>query len=232
MRRRRPSAWLRKRWKRERGFAHGTEAGSGGRRYPAGERRLAAPGQAYLSNLAIPLWSLGQLLDLAEQLAAIKQTLKPSVSNKVVVTMAGDHGVVDEGVSTCPREVTSQMVYNFVAGGAGINAIAGAAGARVVVVDMGVAADLDQLARQGKIISRKIGRGTGNMARGPAMTREQAVQALEAGHRCCRTACPGGGGTAGNGRYGDRQHHSQQRRAGGSDRPACPGGDRQGNRYR
>jgi nicotinate-nucleotide--dimethylbenzimidazole phosphoribosyltransferase len=137
--------------------------------------------RAYLSNLAIPLWSLGQLLDLAEQLAAIKQTLKPSVHNKVVVTMAGDHGVVDEGVSTCPRDVTSQMVYNFVAGGAGINAIAGAAGARVVVVDMGVAADLDQLARQGKIISCKIGRGTGNIARGPAMTREQAVQSLEAG---------------------------------------------------
>ena len=135
----------------------------------------------YLSNLAIPLWSLGQLLDLAEQLAAIKQTLKPSVRNKVVVAMAGDHGVVDEGVSTCPQEVTPQMVYNFVAGGAGINAIAGVAGARVVVVDMGVVADLDELARQGKIISCKIGRGTGNMARGPAMTREQAVQSLEAG---------------------------------------------------
>ena len=135
----------------------------------------------YLSNLAIPLWSLGQLLDLAEQLAAIKRTLKPSVSNKVVVTMAGDHGVVSEGVSAFPQDVTRQMVYNFVAGGAGINAIAGAVGARVVVVDMGVAADLDGLARQGKIISCKIGLGTGNMANGPAMTREQAVQALEAG---------------------------------------------------
>jgi nicotinate-nucleotide--dimethylbenzimidazole phosphoribosyltransferase len=95
--------------------------------------------------------------------------------------MAGDHGVVAEGVSTCPQDVTPQMVYNFIAGGAGINAIAGAVGARVVVVDMGVAADLDQLARQGKIISCKIGRGTGNIARGPAMTREQALQSLEAG---------------------------------------------------
>jgi nicotinate-nucleotide--dimethylbenzimidazole phosphoribosyltransferase len=135
----------------------------------------------YLASLAIPPWSLGRLLDLAEQLAAIKQTLKPSVGNKVVVTMAGDHGVVEEGVSAFPREVTRQMVYNFVAGGAGINVIGKAAGARVIVVDMGVAADLDELARQGKIISRKIGRGTGNMARGPAMTREQAVQSLEAG---------------------------------------------------
>jgi len=137
--------------------------------------------RAYLNNLAIPPWSLGRLLDLAEQLAAIKQTLKPSVGNRVVVTMAGDHGVVEEGVSTFPQEVTLQMVYNFVAGGAGINVIAKAAGARVVVVDMGVAADLDELARHGKIVSRKIAPGTGNMARGPAMTREQAVQALEAG---------------------------------------------------
>ena len=84
--------------------------------------------RAYLNNLAIPPWSLGRLLDLAEQLAAIKQTLKPSVGNRVVVTMAGDHGVVEEGVSTFPQEVTLQMVYNFVAGGAGINVIAKAAG--------------------------------------------------------------------------------------------------------
>ncbi len=137
--------------------------------------------RAYLSNLAIPLWSLGQLLDLAEQLAAIKQTLKPEVGNKVVVTMAGDHGVAVEGVSTCPQEVTLQMVYNFVTGGAGINAIARATGARVIVVDMGVAADLDELVRQGKIVSYKMGRGTGNIARQPAMTKAQAVQAVEAG---------------------------------------------------
>lgn len=134
-----------------------------------------------LDNLAIPIGSLGQLLDLAEQLAAIKETLKPSVKKKVIVTMAGDHGVVEEGVSTCPQEVTPQMVYNFVAGGAGINALAGVAGARVVVVDMGVARDLDDLVAEKNIISCKVGYGTRNMTEGPAMTRRQAVQALEAG---------------------------------------------------
>jgi len=134
-----------------------------------------------LNNLAIPLGSLGQLLDVAEQLAAIKETLKPSVKKKVVVTMAGDHGVVAEGVSTCPQDVTPQMVYNFAAGGAGINVLAEAAGARVIVVDMGVAADLSPLVQQGKIIDRKVGYGTNNMAHGAAMTREQAVQTLETG---------------------------------------------------
>lgn len=134
-----------------------------------------------LNNLAIPLGSLGQVLDIAEQLAGIKETLKPSVANKVIITMAGDHGVVEEGVSTCPQEVTPQMVYNFVAGGAGINVIASSVGAKVVVVDMGVNADLSDLANQGKIISRKVGYGTRNLTKGPAMNREEAVQALEAG---------------------------------------------------
>jgi len=135
----------------------------------------------YLNNLAIPPGSLGELLDLAQRLAAIKETLKPSVKSKAVVTMAGDHGVVEEGVSAFPQEVTPQMVANFVAGGASINVLAGVAGARVAVVDMGVAADLSEFVREGKIISHKLGYGTGNMARGPAMTREQALQALETG---------------------------------------------------
>lgn len=143
------------------------------------EWRLKA--RAYLEHLAVPRGSLGQLLDLAEQLAAIKQTLKPSVRAKTVVTMAGDHGVVEEGVSAFPQEVTPQMVANFVAGGAAINVLAGAAGAQVVVADMGVAADLSELVTRGKILSYKVDYGTRNMTRGPAMTREQAVQALEAG---------------------------------------------------
>lgn len=135
----------------------------------------------YLKNLAIPPGALGDLLSLAEQLAAIKQTLKPSVRKKTVVTMAGDHGVVAEGVSAFPQEVTPQMVANFVAGGAGINVLAEVAGAQVVVVDMGVAADMSELVKAGKILSYKVAGGTRNMAEGPAMTREQAVQSLEAG---------------------------------------------------
>lgn len=135
----------------------------------------------HLNNLAIPIGSLGRLLDLAEQLAAIKESLKPSVKKKTIITMAGDHGVVEEGVSTCPQEVTTQMVYNFVAGGAGINVLAEVAGAGVTVVDMGVAKDLEDLVAEGKIFCHKVDYGTRNMTKGPAMTREQAVQALEAG---------------------------------------------------
>lgn len=143
------------------------------------EWRLRA--REYLNTLAIPAGSLGDLLDLAEQLAAVKQSLKPSVGRKAVVTMAGDHGVVREGVSAFPQEVTPQMVCNFVAGGAAINVIAEVAGAQVVVVDMGVAADLTGLAREDKILSCKVAHGTANMAAGPAMTRRQALQSLEAG---------------------------------------------------
>lgn len=135
----------------------------------------------HLNNLAIPPGSLGELLNIAEQLAAIKQSLKPSVRRKTVVTMAGDHGVVAEGVSAFPPEVTPQMVANFVTGGAAINVLAESVGAQVIVVDMGVASDLNDLVKAGKIVSRKVGYGTQNMSRGPAMTRQQAIQALEAG---------------------------------------------------
>jgi nicotinate-nucleotide--dimethylbenzimidazole phosphoribosyltransferase len=135
----------------------------------------------YLNNLAIPQGSLGKLLSLAEQLASIKQTLTPSVRRKTVVTMAGDHGVVAEGVSAFPQEVTPQMVANFVAGGAAINVLAEVAGAQVLVVDMGVAADLSDYVKDGRILSRKVGHGTQNMSQGPAMTREEAIQGLEAG---------------------------------------------------
>jgi nicotinate-nucleotide--dimethylbenzimidazole phosphoribosyltransferase len=145
----------------------------------------------YLDNLAIPPRSLGDLLDLAEQLAAIKKTLKPSVGKKTVVTMAGDHGVVNEGVSAFPKEVTVQMVANFVAGGAAINVLAGVAGARVMVVDMGIAAELDDSVRE-KVLSCKVDYGTRNMAQGPAMTREQAVQSLEAGIKIAGDLIEGG----------------------------------------
>lgn len=134
-----------------------------------------------LINLAVPQGSLGELLRLAEQLAAIKKTLKPSVKTKVVVTMAGDHGVVAEGVSACPQEVTPQMVANFVRGGAAINVLSKVAGARVLVVDMGVNANIEEFVQKSQVISRKVGYGTQNMAIGPAMSRQQAQNAVEAG---------------------------------------------------
>ncbi len=129
----------------------------------------------------MPHWALGRLMDLAVDLAGMTRSLAPPVARKTIVTMAGDHGVAAEGVSKYPQEVTPQMVLGFVGGMAGINALARLAGARVVVVDMGVAADLGPLAAAGKIIDKKVALGTANMAAGPAMTREQAVRAVEAG---------------------------------------------------
>ncbi len=140
-----------------------------------------AAAHARLEQLAIPYWALGRLMDLAEDLAGMTRSIHPSVSRRTIVTMAGDHGVATEGVSKYPQEVTTQMVQNFVAGGAGINALARQANARVVVVDMGVAGDLRSLVASGKILSHRIGAGTRNMAQGPAMSREEAIQSLEAG---------------------------------------------------
>ncbi|MCX7803721.1 MAG: nicotinate-nucleotide--dimethylbenzimidazole phosphoribosyltransferase [Planctomycetota bacterium] len=147
--------------------------------------------RARLEKLTMPHWAMGRLMDLAEELAGMTRSLKPPTEGRVVVTMAGDHGVTAEGVSRYPPEVTPQMVRNFVAGGAGINAMARVAGARVVVVDMGVAAPLDDLAAAGKIVSKKIAPGTGNIARGPAMSRQQAIAAIEAGIGVAFDLAPG-----------------------------------------
>jgi nicotinate-nucleotide--dimethylbenzimidazole phosphoribosyltransferase len=128
--------------------------------------------------LTKPHGSLGRLEDLSIQVAGITGKSTPRLEHKVVVVMAGDHGVVAEGVSAYPQEVTPQMVLNFLNGGAAINVLARHAGARVVVVDMGVAS---YMPGSPSLIVHKIGYGTGNIARGPAMSREQAVRAVEAG---------------------------------------------------
>jgi nicotinate-nucleotide--dimethylbenzimidazole phosphoribosyltransferase len=142
-------------------------------------KRSAA--RARLEQLTMPYWALGRLMDLAEDLAGITGSLNPPVQRKTIVTMAGDHGIVAEGVSAYPQEVTAQMVHNIVAGGAGVNALARQAGAEVLTVDMGVAGDLSDLIAAGKIISKRIAAGTNNMVLGAAMSRDQAVRAVEAG---------------------------------------------------
>ena len=147
----------------------------------AQDPKSRAAARARLEQLTMPHWALGRLMDLAEDLAGMTRSLRPPVERRAVVVMAGDHGVAAEGVSKYPQEVTPQMVCNFVNGGAGINALARVSGARVVVVDMGVAGDLGPLAAEGKILSRRIGAGTGNMAVGPAMGREDAIRSVEAG---------------------------------------------------
>ena len=134
-----------------------------------------------LHRLTMPHWALGDLMDLAVDLAGMTRSLAPPVSRKKVVVMVGDHGVAAEGVSQYPAEVTAQMVRNFVRGGAGINALARRAGAGVCVVDVGARDDFSDLVRAGAIVAKKIGRGTANIAEGPAMSRTHAVMAVEAG---------------------------------------------------
>jgi nicotinate-nucleotide--dimethylbenzimidazole phosphoribosyltransferase len=134
--------------------------------------------QARQDNLTKPQGSLGLLEELSVKVAGIQGTARPKIRDKVIITMAGDHGVTAEGVSLYPQEVTAQMVYNFLRGGAGINALARHVGARVVVVDMGVATDLEP---HPTLLARKVAYGTKNMAQGPAMSREEAMQAIETG---------------------------------------------------
>lgn len=149
-----------------------------------------ARASARIEQLTMPRWALGRLCDLAVDLAGITRSLRPAVERKTIVTMAGDHGVCAEGVSLFPPEVTPQMVRNFVRGGAGVNVLARVAGARVVVADLGVAADLADLVAAGAIIDAKVAPGTANLALGPAMSRDQALQAVEAGIAIARRLAP------------------------------------------
>ncbi len=134
--------------------------------------------RARQDQLTKPQGALGRLEDLSIQLAGITGQARPRLKQPVVITMAGDHGVAAQGVSAYPAEVTPQMVLNFLRGGAAINVLARHVGARVVVVDMGVAADLPAPA---DLIAAKIARGTRDFSRGPAMTRDEARRAVEAG---------------------------------------------------
>ncbi|HEY80685.1 MAG TPA: nicotinate-nucleotide--dimethylbenzimidazole phosphoribosyltransferase [Caldilineae bacterium] len=144
---------------------------------PLDEDAMAAA-RARQDQLTKPQGSLGRLEELAIQIAGMTGQARPRLQHKVITVMAGDHGVAAEGVSAFPQEVTPQMVLNFLNGGAAINALARHVGARVVVVDMGVAADLPDLPG---LVKKKIAFGTANMAHSPAMTRAQAEQAILAG---------------------------------------------------
>ncbi len=137
------------------------------------------------AQLAIPPRALGRLHDISERLCGISRTLSPDVSRRVILVMAGDHGVAAEGVSAFPQEVTGEMVRNFVRGGAGINALARCVGAEVIVVDMGVIPDVDAFchSENGCFRSCRVGRGTANLARGPAMSRGQAEASILHGFR-------------------------------------------------
>ncbi len=134
--------------------------------------------RARQSQLTKPAGSLGRLEQLSIQVAGITGLARPRLVHKAVITCAGDHGVVGEGVSAYPAAVTPQMVANILHGGAAISVLARQIGARLKVVDVGVAAEI---APHPDLYALKVAYGTGNLARGPAMTREQAIRSIEAG---------------------------------------------------
>lgn len=133
--------------------------------------------QQRLDSLTKPPGSLGVLEEIVKQLAGITGNPIPKLGKRVIIIMAADHGVAEEGVSAFPQEVTQQMVSNFLAGGAAINVLSRHADADIVCCDIGVAADI----RHPDLIVKKIKYGTDNMAKGPAMTRQEAISAIEAG---------------------------------------------------
>lgn len=142
------------------------------------DQEMMEQAQKHLNSLTKPLGSLGKLETIAKQLAGITGELFPSFPKKAVVVMAGDHGVCEEGVSPCPQEVTYQMIRNFLNGGAAISVLSRHANADLVCVDVGINAD--------EVVHpllhvRKVRKGTRNMAKEPAMTREEAVQAIMVG---------------------------------------------------
>jgi len=161
-------------------------------RPPDGASSQAA--QKRLDSLTKPPGSLGRLEEIACRLAGITGKPRPGVARKVIYTLAADHGVAAEGVSAYPQAVTPQMVGNFLAGGAAINVLARHAGARVVVADFGVATES---AKHSALAVRRIGAGTRNMLREPAMTRAQARQAVEEGIRLVEDADLAGTGDMG-----------------------------------
>lgn len=155
--------------------------------------------QERLDDLTKPLGSLGVMECIAKKFAGITNTVKPGLPKKTCIIMAGDHGVVAEGVSAYPSEVTPQMVMNFISGGAAMNVLSRHVGAELIIVDIGVASDLPDMS---VLIKKKVAYGTDNMCKGPAMSREQAVKAIENGIEVAEDCFSKGTGLIGIGEMG------------------------------
>jgi len=149
-----------------------------------------AAARARQDSLTKPRASLGALEDVSVQLAGLAGRCPPPLPEPATVAVfAGDHGVHAQGVTPWPQEVTAQMVANFAAGGAVINALAAQSAADVVVVDVGVASDMESVPG---LVVRKVGRGTHDMTREPAMTRAEARAAIDVGIGVARDLVAGG----------------------------------------
>ena len=163
------------------------------------DRSLESEIRAHLDNLTKPPGSLGFLEDLAANYCLMTGTTAPRLGKKRIVTFAGDHGVAAEGVSAFPSEVTPQMVYNMLGGGAAINVLAKHVGADLQVVDIGVA---DPLQDASGLLPRKVRPGTKNMSEGPAMSEEEAIQAIQVGADLANGAADDGVALLGTGEMG------------------------------
>ena len=150
-------------------------------------------------RLTKPPGSLGRLEALSVQLAGILGSERPELGTKTVIVAAADHGVVAQGVSGYPQEVTAQMVANFLAGGAAVNVMARQAGVRLVIVDAGLAADLPP-SPELRVV--KLSRGAGDISQGPAMTRDQAQRCIEAGAALAQEIADDGAALMGTGDMG------------------------------
>jgi nicotinate-nucleotide--dimethylbenzimidazole phosphoribosyltransferase len=151
---------------------------SANRKIERPNKKFALKAQERLDSLTKPRGSLGRLEEFARRLVEMTRDEMPSLDKKAIFTFAGDHGVADAGVSAFPKEVTPQMVLNFLSGGAGINVLARHAGAEVAVIDIGVDYDFGDV--EG-LIGKKVVSGTANMLEGPAMSREEALRCIEVG---------------------------------------------------
>jgi len=160
---------------------------------------LLAATQARLDCKTKPLGSLGRLEEFACRLVAVSGQQQPDLAKKVIFTFAADHGITAEGVSLYPKEVTTQMVFNFLQGGAGVNVLARHAGAEVRVVDVGVDHDFGGCPG---LIHKKVARGSANFANGPAMTRDQMLAALQVGIELADQCKAEGIGLVGTGEMG------------------------------
>ncbi|MCQ6275594.1 nicotinate-nucleotide--dimethylbenzimidazole phosphoribosyltransferase [Bacillus sp. V3B] len=163
------------------------------------DQEMMAQARGRVDNLIKPPKSLGKLEDIAIQLAGMTRNLYPAIDQKVIIVMAGDHGVYEEGVTPNPQEVTIAQTLNFAKGLTGVCVIGKMSGAKIVPVDIGIKKDLPSDAG---VIIRKIKKGTDNLAKGPAMTRKEAIKSIEVGIEMANEEIKKGANLLGTGEMG------------------------------
>ena len=169
------------------------------RRIEGLDQEMVATAQTRVDSLIKPPKSLGKLEDLAVQLAGITGKLYPDIDQKAIIVMAADHGVYDEGISSNPQEVTFGQTLSFPKGLTGVCAIGRVSGAKIVAVDIGVKGEIPSDAG---VLIRKIKNGTDNIAKGPAMTRAEAIRAIEVGIEIANEEIKNGVNLLGTGEMG------------------------------